>query len=424
MIGVKRLGLATVAAIAATSLSGCDYENLNSVTLPGDKGTGEDSYEVRIELRNALNIVPNSPVRVADLNVGTIRSIELVDNQPVVTISLEDSVDLPANVTAKIGQTSLLGAKHIELLSPAPGQARGELADGDVIPLERSGSYPETEDVIASAAALLNGGGLAQIKTITTELNKTLGGREGTMRQLLRRSARFATGLDQQKHSIVRGLDALNSVSGRFADNNDVINEALRSFPPALRVLARDRARLVRMMTSMGQFGRSMSDLVDRGGQNLVRNLAALRPAMKGLADADKSLTDSLWTLGTLVFPLKSFDDFIRGDWLNFWLTVDVGLDSLDRAMLTGTPLAGMLTMSENLLGKPAAGLSSQAGNPLMGPAVANPDATPHQAVPGPTGGSTSTTPEGGPSPNDVPDSSPLGGLLGGLLGGKSGANR
>jgi phospholipid/cholesterol/gamma-HCH transport system substrate-binding protein len=407
----KPLTAGLVAAVAACSLSACDYENLNSVTLPGAKGTGEDSYEVRIHVRNALNIVPNSPVRVADLNVGTIRSVDLVENKPVVTISLEDSVELPANVTAKIGQTSLLGAKHIELISPPEAEGRGRLADGSVISEENTGNFPEIEDVLASAATLLNGGGLAQIKTISTELNKALGGREGTTRQLLRRSARFATHLDAHKGSMVRALHTMDRLARNFAGNSETINRALESFPPALRVLAADRRRLVSTLESLGQFGRSVSDFVDRGGKDLVRNVEALQPTLKGLADSGKSLIDSLWLVGTVAFPMRTFGEYLRGDYINLWGTVDVGLETLDRGLLSGTPLAGMLSASENLLGKPANGVSGQAGDPLTDPLKSSLLSLPQVAD------SADGLPLPTQEPAAPPSSNPLSGLLGGLLG-------
>jgi len=412
MTGIQRCRAAALLSALLMALSACGYENLNSLSLPGDKGVGDDSYTVRVHLANALNIVPNTPVRVADLNVGTIREIELVDNQPVVTISLDDSVQLPANVTAKIGQTSLLGAKHIELLPPPAGQERGELRDGSVIPLERTGSYPQTEDVLAATATLLNGGGLSQIKTIATELNKTLGGREGTTRQMLRRAARLATDLDTRRGSIISALRSMNQLASRFAGNNDTINRALESFPPALRVLAQDRRRLVETMESLGDFGSSVSDFVDRGGANLIRNINALRPVLQGLADAGTSLTDSLWMVGTVAFPMKHFGEYIRGDFINLWGTIDVGLDTLDRAMLSGTPLEGLLSASENLLGQSAIGPAGDASDPLddpLGLGDAEDDWQDHEQ----------DTPSPGPSPD--PGSRPtrdsvVGQMLEGLL--------
>ena len=58
----------------------------------------------------------------------------------------------------------------------APPVLPPELASGDTIPITRTGSAPEAEEVLGALSLLLNGGGLQQIKVITTELNKALDG--------------------------------------------------------------------------------------------------------------------------------------------------------------------------------------------------------------------------------------------------------
>src|SRR3546814_8159169 len=77
--------------------------------------------------------------------------------------------------------------------------AKEQMASRAVIPVERTGRYPETEEVLASAATLLNGGGLGQVRTITRELNKAMGGREGDLRSLIDNLDTLATTLDAQR---------------------------------------------------------------------------------------------------------------------------------------------------------------------------------------------------------------------------------
>ncbi|AEH10026.1 MCE family protein [Candidatus Protofrankia datiscae] len=412
----RRRWVALVTAAAMTAvLTGCGFESLNSFHLPGTKGSGPGSYTVRIELRNALNVVPNTPVMVDDVTVGTIRSVELKDWTAVVTVSLDKDVVLPENATATIGQTSLLGAKHIELAPPTQDEPVGRLHDGSVVPITRSGHYPETEDVLASAAALLNGGGLGQLKTITTEVNKALGGREGTTRDLLHQVDTTVTRLDEQKASITRALDSLDRISGRFREQNPTIERALAAFPPALDVLNQERENLVNTLVALGDFGRQVDDVVTRGGDDIVRNVAALRPVLKGLADAGSSLHESLWQVGTLLFPLDTFGEVFRGDYINLWGTVDLTLPNIDRTLLSGTPLEGSLTGLHGLLGG-TLGLGDQAANPLTAPAQQPPTPAPAQQGQGMAG-----QPQAPASPTPTPsDPSLLGGLVGGLLGGGS----
>src|SRR5262245_36778528 len=128
-------------------------------------------------------------------------------------MAIERSVRLPANAIASIGQTSLLGEKFVEVSAPPEQPGEGTLADGAVIPLSRTSRAAEVEEVLGALGLLLNGGGLAQIKTISEELTKALAGRESTVTDLLTRLDTFLAGLDAQKADIVHAIDALDRLS-------------------------------------------------------------------------------------------------------------------------------------------------------------------------------------------------------------------
>ena len=119
---------------------------------------------------------------VNDVTVGSISAIETDNWHARVTVALDGSVSLPANATAKIGQTSLLGSKHVALAPPTEVAPEGRLSEGSVIPLASASVYPTTEEALTALSLVLNGGGLAQIHSITTELNTALGGRTDAAR--------------------------------------------------------------------------------------------------------------------------------------------------------------------------------------------------------------------------------------------------
>ena len=73
---------------------------------------------------NVTNIQPNSRVRVGDVTVGNVTKVELQGWHALVTMRLNGDVVLPANATAKVGQTSLLGSLHIELAPPTAARRR------------------------------------------------------------------------------------------------------------------------------------------------------------------------------------------------------------------------------------------------------------------------------------------------------------
>jgi phospholipid/cholesterol/gamma-HCH transport system substrate-binding protein len=131
------------------------------------------------------NIQRNSRVRVGDVTVGSVTKIERQGWHALLTMSIDGGVQLPANATAKIGQTSLLGSLHVELAPPSNAAPEGRLHDGSLIPLSSGGAYPSTEQTLAAVSSLLNGGGIGQIQDITQALSSAFAGREDDLRSLI-----------------------------------------------------------------------------------------------------------------------------------------------------------------------------------------------------------------------------------------------
>ena len=199
-----RLGAAALAGAAA--LSGCSFRGVDSIPLPGGPDVGSDPLTVKVEFANVLDLVPQSVVKVDDVNVGRVEEVELDGYAARVTVLLRDDVDLPDNAWAEIRQTSLLGEKFVSLRAPAEGAARGRLEDGDVIPLDRTGRNPEVEEVFGALSLVLNGGGIAQLRTISQEINAALEGREGTVKSVLSRIDTFMTRVDDGRAEIVEAI--------------------------------------------------------------------------------------------------------------------------------------------------------------------------------------------------------------------------
>ncbi len=365
--GALRGVVAAMTAVVALTVSGCEWGGLNSVPMPGTAGRGDGAYEVQVRMPNVTTLTQNSPVRVDDVTVGSISRIEVEDWHALVTVSLEPDVELPANATARIGQTSLLGSQHLELAPPFDEPARGRLEPGDIIPLDRAGAYPTTEQTLSSLSVVLNGGGLAQINDITTELNAALVGREGSIRDLLPRIDELVSTLDAQRGDIVSAMEGMDRLAATVNGQNDTLVRALEDLPAALDVLSEQRTDLTAAMTALGEMSSVASRLVESSNDDLKANLQGLAPTLRALADSGNSLTEVLGVLLTYPFPQAGIDQIIRGDYANLAMTIDLTLDRLDLNFLTGTPLAGRLAGPEGILGRDA-GLAAQAVDPFRAP--------------------------------------------------------
>lgn len=370
MAGHLRLKSAVLVCLAA-SLSGCaDWHGANSLPLPGTEGGGAGAYAIQAQLPDVDHIERNSRVRVGDVTVGNVTKIERQGWHALVTMTVDAGVTLPANATAAVGQTSLLGSLHIELAPPTDVPPVGRLKNGSTIPLSRGSKYPSTEQALAAVSLLLNQGGIGNIHDISQALNQAFAGREGDLRSLIDQLDRFVGYLDKQTDDIISATDALNRLMGRLADKQPVIDRALKMVPQALTELKNRRDQLSDALTALGQFSALAADTSRQTKTNLVKELKNLAPVLHSLADAGPALTRSLGYFTTVPFPKDTIPNWVRGDYANLTAIVDLTLSRLDAGLFTGTRWEGNLTELEMQWGRTIGQMPSPYtdGNPLVAP--------------------------------------------------------
>jgi phospholipid/cholesterol/gamma-HCH transport system substrate-binding protein len=372
---VKRwvLGRTVSAVIVAAMLSvvsACGWRGLNSLPLPGTAGKGAGSYTVQVQLPDVTTLQQNSRVRVGDVTVGNVEKVERQEWHALVTLRLAGQVDLPANATAKLGQTSLLGSVHIELAPPIGVNPRGNLHEGSLIPLSSTGMYPTTEQTLSAASLLLNGGGLGQLQDITQSLSTAFGGRERDLRSLIIQLDTFIAHLNDQSSDIITATDKLNNLTGQFAADKPVVDRALNTIPNALAVLKDERTHLADAVDQLGKFSALTANAVNQTKESLVSEVRELGPVFDSLANAGPALTRALSYLATYPWPNETLGNWIRGDYANLSAVFDLTLSRLDAGFFTGTRWEGNLTELEMQWGRTIGQMPSPytAGDPLIAP--------------------------------------------------------
>jgi phospholipid/cholesterol/gamma-HCH transport system substrate-binding protein len=365
-----RLCILVVLALVATVLSGCAWRGLNSVKMPGTEGSGAGAFQIQAQLPDVSTLQQNSRVRVADVDVGTVSKIERQDWHALITMTVNGDVELPANAVATVGQTSLLGSSHVELAPPGGVAPEGRLHGGSLIPLAAGGSYPNTEQTLAALSFLLNGGGLGQIQDITKALSTAFAGREADLRSVIGQLDEVMGHLNAQTGDIIAASESLNGLVGQFAAGKPVLDNALRTIPDALSVLAEQRTHLADALDTFGKFSALTADAVNKSKENLVVELKDLGPVLESLANAGPALTRSLSLLGTFPWPKETLANWMRGDYANLTAVIDLTLSRIDSAIFTGTRWEGDLTTLELQWGRTIGQVPSPytAGNPLVIP--------------------------------------------------------
>lgn len=348
----RRAWQAMVLTVTALVLTSCGWRGLANVPVPIGPGTGGDIYTVYVQLPETLAINNNSKVMVADVYVGAVQKITLKDWVPVLTIGLENSVKLPKNATAKVGQTSLLGSQHVELDAPED-PSRELLSAGDVIPLARAGTYPSVEQTLASLAMILRGGGIPNLEVLQNELYNMIDGRAPQTRALIGKLDTFVSQLNAQRDDITHAIDSTNRLLTTVADQSDVVDRVLTELPPLVEHFADPQylRNFVDAVDAMGRLGAVADKHVAPSKGKLHENLLRLQCPGKELVPSAPHLPNVLKFLLT-IWPTDVVDKAIRGDYINVSAVIDTTYSSIDNAIFTGTGFSGALRALEQSFGR------------------------------------------------------------------------
>ncbi|MDN4171649.1 MCE family protein [Nocardioides sp. SOB77] len=325
---MKALVLGIVSTVA---LTGCDF-TVYDLPLPGGTDVGADPIEVTVQFTDVLDLVPQSTVKVNDVNVGMVRDVRLDGYTAEVVLELQEGTELPADAEARIRQTSLLGEKFVELAPPEEGASTEPLESGAVIPLERTGRNPEIEEVFGALSLVLNGGGIAQLRTINAEVADALEGREGSVRSVLQQLDSFTGQLDDRRTEIVNAIESIDALARGVQEEQGTIDAALDELPSAIKSIDSQREDLVKMLQALNRLGDVGVRVIRKTKADTISSLELLDPVLTQLANAGDNFVKAFQVFLTYPFvdEVVGRDPQVArnlhmGDYTN--LAIDMDLD-------------------------------------------------------------------------------------------------
>lgn len=383
-----------VALLLGGVLSGCGL-TMGDLPIPGT-GVSGDTMQVQADFRDALNLAHGAPVKVNGVDAGKVDSISEKNFTAEVTLTIRKDAELHQGATARLRYTTPLGELFVDVKNPTNGAL---LSDGAKLSLKDTNTAPTVEDALSEASLLINGGGLAQLQTVTEELNTALNGHEGDYRALLSKARTFLTQANATTGSVDQVLSSLNSLSKTLNARKGTINRAVRQIRPAAHVLRQQTPAFTKLLKALDRFAGAANTTVNATRGQLLRMLKEVEPVLGEFAKNKGRWRSSLISL---IAAAKATDALVPNDYANIHLNLH----------LDGINAGGLLSGVANLLNSLGLGsLLNSTGTGLLGGLLSGLTGTAsHTASSGSTKGSK--------GPGGTSTTSGLGGLLGNLLGG------
>ncbi len=400
-----RLGLVAAAASAALVLGGCGAlgGSVYDTPLPGGADVGSDPITVTADFEDVLDLVPQSSVKVDNVDIGRVSRISLNDDgrSAKVELVLRKDVDMPAGTTARLQQTSLLGEKYVAIVRPDEPQAGAPVGDGDSLGLEETSQAAQVEQVLGSLSMVLNGGGIGQFQEISRELQDISTDRPEDVKRFLTEMETFVSTLDERKESITDAIDGLAELSKTLEADQDKIVRALDGLSPGRQVIVDQREQLVAMLESLDRLSSVSVETLDAAQDDIVADLKLLEPILAQLAKSGKALPESLEILLTYPFP-DSVLGAIKGDYLNVFIETNLRTPAGCGAIGCDWP---QITENEGFPGSSGGRVAARGGErDDVPPSLLPPTSSPSPGTPGPS----VTVPTPGPGqPPELPSPSP-----------------
>jgi virulence factor Mce-like protein len=228
----------------------------------------------------AIAIYPGDTVRVSGLKVGSIVAIQPDGTQIKLTLHVERDVPIPADAKAVIVAQNLVAARYVQL-TPAYRTSGPVMADGAVIPVERTAIPVEWDEVKTQLARLATDLGpnskvsTPSVARFIDSAADALGGNGDKLRQTLAQLSGVGRILASGSGNIVDIIKNLQTVVTALRDSNQQIvqfNNRLATLSSVLNDSRSDLdAALTNLSTAVGEVQRFIAGSRDQTSEQIQR---------------------------------------------------------------------------------------------------------------------------------------------------------
>lgn len=274
----------------------------------------------------ATRLLAGDNVRIAGVQVGEVKSVEVVDRRIAqVKFEVDSARSLPQNVQAAIKYRNLIGQRYLEL-SKGAGSSGGQLEPGEVIPLQQTTPPVDLTLLFNGFKPLFHALSPKDVNKLSYEIVQVLQGEAGTVESLLRHTASLTKKIASKDEVIGNVITNLNDVLGVINKRTPELNNLITRLQELVSGLASDREPIGEAIESLGHLAQVTSGFLDDAREPLKKDISALGDLVNNLNENQDLVAHFIQFLPKKVRKLTRTVSY--GSWFNFYackVTLDFG---------------------------------------------------------------------------------------------------
>ncbi|MQY27054.1 MCE family protein [Nocardia aurantia] len=318
--------VALVVTAALGAAAGCGL-TVEKVPLPKPGQSGE-TYKIRAYFSNALNLPDQAKVKIGGSDVGVVTHIETKNFQAIVDMSIRKDIELPKGSTAELRQATPLGDVFVAVSKPRSEPGAAMLRNGDTLPIEQTGAGATVEELLMSVSMLFNGGGIAAIGKLTSELDSAVGGRADQVGDLVKQLTAVTTNLNSNSKRVDDVLAGFHDLAGTIQEHHDELGKVADSLPQMIGAIAENDQNIGQLLTKLSTTSAALGDYANNSDAQLAGLLDSTTRLMGALAATGDNF-------GALMDSLHQLRPGVDATFKGTSLAAQVNVTSLDIALLT-----------------------------------------------------------------------------------------
>lgn len=283
-------------------------------------------YNVTAEFSDATGLLRGDAVKAAGVTVGRVDDLRLRDGIAVVTLAIDEGVEIPADVSAVVRFRNLVGQRMIVFEEPRGSDARAVLGDGDRIPLERTEPAFDLTALFNGLRPLIRSTDPGDINAVAEAVSTALSGRADEVESILGNLAAVADTLASRDRELSQMLEGLEILTTDISDRDAQLQRTLGNLNDFLSDLASSREDLAEALVTLDDAASRFGRILDRNDTLIEGELADLATILEAVNEKRHALRGALRALPQMLEGLERVNSY--GQWTMIHL-VDACKDDL-----------------------------------------------------------------------------------------------